>query len=113
MYKPLGLLIPILFCLPNCFFGQAFSVTASASNSTICLGNSSTLTATASPISYTGSAIPYNPIPSMGINILCSGGALDPVNPITPSFNLSGVNFLDDSRWDNIDIPFPFTYFWY
>lgn len=111
MCKPLGLLLPILFCLSNNFFGQSFSVTASATNSTVCLGNSTTLTATASPLSYTGTVIPYNPIPSMGINILCSAGGLDPVTPIIPAVNPSGVNFLDDSRWDNIDLPFTFSYF--
>ncbi len=111
MYKTLGLFIPIFLSLSTTLFGQAFTVTATASNSTICLGNNTQLTATASPISYTGTIIPYNPIPSMGINILCSAGALDPVTPITPAVNPSGVNFLDDSRWDNIDLPFTFSYF--
>lgn len=113
MNKPLRILLPVLVCLANIAFGQAFSVTATATTPTICLGNSTSLTATATPVSYAGSVIPYNPIPGAGTNILCSGGALDGTNPITPSVNGNPVSslFLDDSRWDNISIPFPFTYF--
>lgn len=113
MKKHLNIMVPLLLCLTSISYGQAFSVSASASTSTICLGNSTTLTANASPVSYAGSVIPYNPIPSQGVNILCSGGALDPITPISPSVNGNPLSalFLDDSRWDNIDLPFTFTYF--
>ncbi len=96
------LTLAILF-ITSYSFGQAFSVSAVADNPTVCLGSSAQLTATASPISYAGSVIPYNPDPSQGINYLCHAGIVDVPRS-------SGIN-LDDCRWDNISLPFTFTYF--
>lgn len=83
-----------------------FTVTATASTPTICLGGSTQLTALASPISYTGTPITYDPLPALNINQLCSGGTAI----VTPSFG-TGTLLLDDSRWDGISLPFSFTYF--
>ena len=43
----------------------------------------------------------------MGTDVLCTGGTA----PVAPTINPAGVNFLDDSRWDNIYLPFTFNYF--
>ncbi len=94
------ILFTVLFSVHS--FSQ-FTVSATASTSTICLGSSTQLTATASPISYAGSSVPFNPLPSLGTDVLCSGG-------VTLVPRSSGIN-LDDCRWDNISIPFTFTYF--
>lgn len=80
-----------------------FTVSATATTPTICLGGSTQLTATASPINYTGASIAYNMEPSAGDNILCHAG-------ITDVPRSAGIN-LDDCRWDNISLPFNFTFY--
>jgi Secretion system C-terminal sorting domain len=78
------------------------TVTSFANNSTVCAGNSTTITAFASPVSYSVTSIPNNLIPDYGINYLADAGVA-----IT-SFTVGNLN---DCRWDNIPIPFTFRFY--
>ncbi|MFZ1306384.1 MAG: T9SS type A sorting domain-containing protein [Ferruginibacter sp.] len=88
-------------CLSNFCLAQ-LTVTGFANNSTICSGNSTMITASATPVSYSVTSIPNALIADYGINILADAGVA-----IT-SFTVGNLN---DCRWDNIPIPFTFTYF--
>ncbi len=92
------------FC---CILYPSFSqltVTGTSANSTICLADSTRLSASALPVSYTVTAIANDPIPSPGYlsNFLVYGGIIQ--TTLT-------IGTLDDGRWDNIDLPFTFRYF--
>ena len=78
------------------------TVVASAATPSICLGNSTTLTASATPVGYTVTAITNNSAPLQGINMLADNGVA--ATPLT-------IGNLDDGRWDNITLPFTFTFF--
>ncbi len=88
-------------CLFN-FCSAQLTVTGFANNSTVCSGNSTLMTASATPVSYTVSAIPNNLIADYGINILADAGVA------VTSFTVGNLN---DCRWDNISIPFTFRYY--
>ncbi|MEP6676189.1 MAG: hypothetical protein ABJA78_13590 [Ferruginibacter sp.] len=86
-------------------FAQAYTVTATPVNSTICSNNSTDITANASPVGYSLTAIPINLVPSPGpgaTTILGDAGVIG--TPIT-----SGN--LNDGRWDNVPLPFTFNYY--
>lgn len=78
------------------------TVTATAVTPTICVGNSTAITASATPITYTVSSIPNASIPPDGLNILAMGGVA--TTPLS-------TGSLDDGRWDNILIPFSFRFY--
>ncbi len=99
--KKIYLLLAVV-CLSNFCLAQ-LTVTGFANNSTVCSGNSTLITASATPVGYTVSAIPNNLIADYGIDILANAGSA-----ITPYS--AGVN-LNDCRWDNIPIPFSFRYY--
>jgi hypothetical protein len=88
-------------CLYSFCFAQ-LTVTGFANNSTVCSGNSTLITASATPVGYTVSAIPNSLIADYGINILADAGVA------VTSFSVGNLN---DCRWDNISIPFTFTYY--
>jgi hypothetical protein len=90
-----------LVCLSNFCFAQ-LTVTGFANNSTVCAGNSTLITASASPITYTVNAIPNNLIADYGVHILADAGVA------VTSFTVGNLN---DCRWDNIPIPFTFRYY--
>lgn len=94
-------LLPLTALISSLSFGQ-LTVNAVAADPTICAGRSSNISATASPVGYTASAITCDPSVLYGMNYLADGGA-----QITPlSFGT-----LNDGRWDNIALPFTFNYF--
>ena len=95
-------LILAYLCSFNFSYSQ-LTVNANATNGNVCLGNSSTLSAVATPIGYTVTAITTGPSATPGSNVLAENGALG-------SFPLSSGN-LDDGRWDNISLPFSFRFF--
>jgi hypothetical protein len=97
IYLSLAMISLSYFC-----FSQ-LTVTGFANNSTVCSGNSTLITASATPLTYTVSAITNNLIADYGINILADAGT------VMTSYS-AGVN-LNDCRWDNISIPFTFTYY--
>lgn len=79
------------------------TVNAFANTPTICAGNSTSITATASPVAYTITAIPNTILPNLGTNVLAEAGVF-----VTPA---SAGTTLDDCRWDNINLPFSFRFF--
>jgi len=88
-------------CLYNLCAAQ-LTVTGFANNSTVCSVNSTTITASATPVTYGVTAIPNALIADYGINILADAGVA------VTSFTVGNLN---DCRWDNIPIPFTFTYY--
>ncbi len=97
----------IIMAAVCCIFYPTFSqltVTGTSANSTICLGDSTVLSASALPVSYIMTAITNDLIPSPGYlsNFLVDGGTIQ--TTLT-------TGTLDDGRWDNIDLPFTFRYF--
>ncbi len=84
------------------FCSAQLTVTGFANNSTVCSGNSTLITASATPVSYAVAAIPNNLIADYGINILAEAGVA------VTSFTVGNLN---DCRWDNISIPFTFQYY--
>lgn len=97
-------ILPILgiICLLQYSAFSQLTVTATAANPNICLTNSTAIEATATPVGYTVTAIANNPIPLQGINYLADAGIA--ITPLT-------VGNLDDGRWDNITLPFTFTFY--
>ena len=90
-----------------CFFSVCpaqLTVTGFANNPTVCSGNSTLITATASPVGYSVSAIPTALLGSYYTNVLADALSAN----FTP--RSAGINY-DDCRWDNISIPFSFTYY--
>ena len=94
-------LISLCFCS---FCSAQLTVTGFANNSTVCSGNSTLITATASPVGYTVSSIPTSLLGSYYTNVI-----VDAANSIfTP--RSAGINY-NDCRWDNINIPFSFIFY--
>ncbi len=98
--KKIYLLLTVV-CLYNFCLAQ-LTVTGFANNSTVCFGNSTLITASATPVDYTVSAIPNSLIADYGINILADAGVA------VTSYTAGNLN---DCRWDNIPIPFSFRYY--
>ena len=96
LYLLLAAVCSIHFCLAQ------LTVTGFANNPTLCSGNSTLITASATPLSYTVSAIANALIADYGVNILADAGAA------VTSFTVGNLN---DCRWDNIPIPFTFYYY--
>lgn len=94
-------MLAAVICLTFHGYSQ-LTVTATVASPTICAGNSTSITATAVPVGYTMSSIANNPEFVFGANLLADAGAA-----VT---TLSTGN-LNDGRWDNITLPFTFTYF--
>lgn len=90
-------------CLYNLCQAQ-LTVTGFANNSTVCSGSSTTITASATPVGYTVSTIPTSLIGSYYVNVLADALSSN----FTP--RSAGINY-DDCRWDNISLPFSFTYY--
>lgn len=80
------------------------TVNGFANNPTVCSGNSTLITATASPVGYSISTIPTSLLGISYTNVLA-----DAINSnFTP--RSAGINY-NDCRWDAISIPFGFTYY--
>ena len=94
-------LVTLCFCN---FCSAQLTVTGFANNSTVCSGNSTLITASATPVGYSVSAIPTSLLGSYYTNVLADALSSN----FTP--RSAGINY-DDCRWDNISIPFSFTYF--
>lgn len=102
--------LPALLCLANFCFAQ-LTVTTNPSSATVCASNSVSITASATPVSYTVSAIGNNPYdPTLfTTNILVD--QLGTYNGGTPYIEPVSFGTLDDGRWDNITLPFTFRYY--
>jgi hypothetical protein len=110
MKKPFSLAGMLLFA--NFITAQLTVTTNPLTSTSVCSSNSVTITATATPISYTLSSITYNAYdPSLySTNVLVD----DNVGTYTlvPHYfePLSSGN-LDDGRWENIALPFSFRFY--
>lgn len=102
--------LPALLCFTNFCFAQ-LTVTTNPSSATVCASNSVSITASATPVSYTVSAIGNNPYdPTLfTTNILVD--QLGTYNGGTPYIEPVSFGTLDDGRWDNITLPFTFRYY--
>ncbi len=97
-------LLATLICLSNIAFAQ-LTVTSNPSSSTVCATNSTTLTASATPVSYTVAAIGNNAYdPTMYATTIL----VDQINAI---FEPLSTGTLDDGRWDAITLPFTFRFY--
>ncbi len=94
-------LISLCFCS---FCSAQLTVNGFANNPTVCSGNSTLITATATPVGYSVSAIPTSLIGSYYTNVLADALSAN----FTP--RSAGINY-NDCRWDGISIPFGFTYY--
>ncbi|MEO6541875.1 MAG: T9SS type A sorting domain-containing protein [Ferruginibacter sp.] len=97
-------LLLLMLCLVNCCYAQ-LTVTTNPASANICAGNSQSITASATPISYTVSAIANNPYDP---TLFSTTVLVDQTNSITEP--LSFGNY-DDGRWDNIVLPFTFRFY--
>jgi hypothetical protein len=96
------LVLPVF--LLTMLHGQSqLTVSAFANTPTICQGNSTQITASATPVSYTVSTIPLDMSFNAGLNVLADAGVA-----VTPT---SSGSTLDDCRWDNIALPFSFRFY--
>ena len=89
----------------SCFSKYAhpqLTVTATPVTPTICVGNSTSISAAATPVGYSMSAIAYNPQSLQGINYLALNGT-----------DMGGLTYgnLDDGRWENISLPFTLRFY--
>lgn len=107
--KKLFLAAAVLCCVYRA--NAQLTVTTNPSSATICAGNSVSLTASATPVSYTTTAIannPYDPTLFAG-NLLVD--QLGVYNGGTPYIEPVSFGNLDDGRWDNISLPFTFRFY--
>ncbi len=97
-------LLSLMLCIINSGFGQ-LTVTTNPSSATICAGNTVSITASATPVSYTASLQSNNPYdPTLYSTTIL----VDQLNSIVEPVSFGT---LDDGRWDNITIPFTFRFF--
>lgn len=107
--KKLCSLVAIV-CLVNISFAQ-LTVTTNPSSATICAGNSVSITASATPVGYTTSAITNNPYDPTLYATTILVDQLGTYTGGTPYTEPLSFGTLDDGRWDNITIPFTFRFY--
>ena len=101
--KNYSLLIAML-CLANFCFGQ-LTVTTNPASANICANNAVSITASATPVSYSVSAIANNPFdPTMFSTTILVDQLQSIIEPVS-------TGSLDDGRWDNISLPFSFRFY--
>lgn len=99
-----------LLCTASFCFAQ-LTVTTNPASANICAGNSVSITASATPVSYTVAAIgntAYDPT-LFATNILVD--QLGTYNGGIPYIEPVSTGTLDDGRWDNISLPFSFRFY--
>ncbi len=81
------------------------TVTSNPASATVCAGNAVSLTASATPVSYSVAAVSNNPYdPTLYSTTIL----VDQINAIVEPVSFGT---LDDGRWDNITIPFTFRFY--
>ncbi len=99
-----------MLILANFCFAQ-LTVTTNPVSATICAGNSISITASATPVSYTASAITNNAYdPTLFVTSILVDH-LGTFNGGTPYVEPVSFGTLDDGRWDNITLPFTFRFY--
>lgn len=107
--KPLSImknftLLLLMLCVINSGYAQ-LTVTSNPASATICSGNSISLTASATPVSYTATGVSNNPYdPTLYSTTIL----VDQLNSIIEPLSFGT---LDDGRWDNITLPFTFRFY--
>ena len=99
-----------MFCCVNFCFAQ-LTVTTNPVSANICAGNSVSITATATPVSYTNAAITNNPFDPTLFATTLLVDQLGTYNGGTPYVEPLSFGTLDDGRWDNITLPFTFRFY--
>ncbi len=103
-------LLPVMLCLTNFCFAQ-LTVTTNPASATICAGNSTSITASATPVGYTAAAITNNPYdPTLFVTSILVD-QLGTYNGGVPYIEPLSFGTLDDGRWDNITLPFTFRFY--
>jgi Secretion system C-terminal sorting domain len=88
------------------------TVTTNPSSSTICSGNSVSITASATPVSYTSSTITFNPYdPTLYTTNVLVDDNTGTYTGMPNNFTALSTGNLDDGRWDNIALPFSFRFY--
>ena len=103
-------LFGVLLLFTNLTFAQ-LTVTTNPASASICNTNAVSITASATPISYTGTAItnnPYDPTLFAGNILVDQLGFYTGGTPYTEPMSFGT---LDDGRWDNITLPFTFRFY--
>ena len=101
--KNFTLLFLMLYII-NTGYAQ-LSVTTSPASATICASNAVSITASATPVSYTVSPLSNNPYDP---TLFSTTILVDQINAIIEPLSFGT---LDDGRWDNITIPFTFRFY--
>src|SRR5215212_2824302 len=94
-------LLLVMLGIINFSFGQ-LTVTTNPAGPTICAGNSVSITATATPVTYTVSAITENVYDPTLYSYTLLVDQLGVYNGGTPYVEPVSFGTLDDGRWDNI-----------
>lgn len=81
------------------------TVTTNPASTSVCSGNSTSITASATPVGYTVSAIANNPFDP---TLFATDILVDQLNSIIVPVSTGN---LDDGRWDNITLPFSFRFY--
>ncbi|MBK8494009.1 MAG: T9SS type A sorting domain-containing protein [Chitinophagaceae bacterium] len=97
------LLLVMLYFANFCF--AQLTVTTNPASAAICAGNSVSITASATPVSYTVSALSNNPYdPTLFATTILVDQLNSNIVPVS-------TGTLDDGRWDNITLPFAFRFY--
>jgi len=99
-----------LLCCTNLCFAQ-LTVTTNPASATICAGNSVSITASATPVSYTVAAIANNAYDPTLFATSILVDQLGTYNGGNPYIEPVSTGTLDDGRWDNIALPFSFRFY--
>lgn len=97
-------LLLIMLCIINFSFAQ-LTVTTNPASANICASNSVSITASATPVSYTVSSMANNPFDP---TLFSTTILVDQINSIIVPVS---TGTLDDGRWDNITLPFSFLFY--
>jgi len=97
-------LLTVMLCFANFCFAQ-LTVTTNPAVANICSGNSVSITASATPVSYIVSSITNNPYDP---TLFATTILVDQLNSIIEPLS---TGTLDDGRWDNITLPFTFRFY--
>jgi hypothetical protein len=103
-------LLPAMLCIASLCFAQ-LTVTTNPASATICAGNSVSITASATPVSYTTAAIANNPYDPTLFATSLLVDQLGTYNGGSPYIEPLSFGSLDDGRWDNITLPFTFRFY--
>ncbi len=97
-------LLLTMFCVMN-FCHAQLTVSTNPASATICAGNSVSITASATPVSYSVAGVSNNPYdPTLYSTTIL----VDQINAIVEPVSFGT---LDDGRWDNIILPFTFRFY--